>query len=213
MARRRTKTQRVATRRIAARRRKAKNPSSAGDLVKYGLIAAAAYYVYTQWSVWFPATTTTTTTLPAGTTTTTSSVPSPVVQPSAPVASLVVTTSPGGVVLPAPFQTTAGGVVADANWSKGYAPTSLQMLQYAAGSGGWDADQWLFYYNQLSGDSVTYEQLNIPSGQDRSTVLSVQGFSNVLPTANALSGLRGLGSFGFPSQYTQMANQWKTNWN
>jgi hypothetical protein len=204
----------MAKRRATYRRRKrVKNPSSTEEIIKWGLIAAAGYYVYTQWSTWFPSTSTTTA-LPASTPTVVSgggvSTSTPSSAPT--VATLVVPTSPGGVTLPAPFQTSAGAVVADANYAKGYAPTATQMLQAAAGSGSFDADQWLFYYNQMSGDSVTYEQLSVPTGQDRSTVLSVQGFAAVLPTANSLSGLHGLASFGFPSQYTAMANQWRARW-
>lgn len=208
-------TRRRRTTTATRRRRKVKNPSNTGDLVKYGLIAAAAYYVYTQWATWFPATTTTA--LPASPTTGTSGGggTTPVV-PTLPTggggttATLIVPTSPGGVILPVPFQTTAGATIADASYAKGSQPRAMNLLGAAGGNALLDPDQWLFYYNQLSGDGVTYEQLSLPSDFVRSTTMDVGHFAAYLPTANALSGL---GSFGFPSQYTQMANLWKTNWN
>jgi hypothetical protein len=125
-------------------------------------------------------------------------------------ATLVVSKSPGGVNLPVPFQTSAGATIADANYASGYSPTASQLLVNAAGGAGLDPDQWLFYYNQLSGDSVTYEQLNLPSGFVRGTTIPIQSFITMMPSG---SGLSGMGSFGFASQYTRMVNQWKPQWN
>lgn len=217
MAARRRYTKRTTTRR--RRRRKANNPSGGmGEIVKYGALAFGAWYVYTNWATWFPATPVTSAIAPSGSTTpgtvvsgaggTTTTPPAttnpPVVHAPA---TLVVSKSPGGVNLPVPFQTSAGATIADANFASGYSPTGTQMLVYAGGGASLDPDQWLFYYNQLSGDSVTYEQLTLPSGFARSTTVPIQGFINMMPSGSGLSG------FGFPSQYTRLVNQWRTQWN
>ena len=95
------------------------------------------------------------------------------------------------MILPPQFPTAAAGALADATYSPGYAPTVAQMLVSAAGgmSTGLDVDQWSYYYSQLSGVQQTYEALNIPATQDRSTQMSVSTYLN-LRTAAGLSGFR-----------------------
>lgn len=194
---------------MATRRKKA-NPGNTGEeLLVFALIAAAGYYVYTT----FFSTTTATAATPTGGTTsgtasgttatisttgTTSTTPAgttvtPIVKQSP--ASSAVTKSPGGVNLPAPFQTTAAATLADANFASGYSPTGSQLLVAASGGSSLDADQWLYYYNQLSGQSVPYESLTLPANWVRSEVIPVNAFVSYMPSSLGLSGyinLRGL---------------------
>lgn len=153
--------------------------------VKVLLLGAVAYVVYEMFFV-TPAAASTTAPPYVGPTPTApvSVVPLP---ESPPVGVMV---SPGGVNLPAPFGTTAAATLADANFSKGYSPTVAQMLTaFASGSAGLSADQWNYYYSQLSGVNQTYEMLNVPAGTDRATVYSVQGYLALRSTA----GLSGMG--------------------
>lgn len=152
------------------------------DAVKFLAVGVVGYVVYDMFFKTAAVASTTTGTV-------SSTPPASAPSGSAPSTTAGVTTSPGGVVLPAPFTTSAAASLADKTYGPGYTPTVAQLLASAAGGAGQSADQWNYFYSQLSGVNQTYEMLNVPAGTDRGTIYTVQGYLALRSSA----GLSGMG--------------------
>lgn len=172
-----------------------------GDIVKYGLLAAAGYFLWTKFGASLMATTP-----PAV-------VPIPPIVPvgggsvgGSPGGGGVVTGGGGGVVSTGGGGTVAGGGSTGGSTGGGGSTTGstgatglVALLQQAAGTTGTlNADQWSYYYATLPGrtaiDPTTFQALFFPNGRpsdpSQNPQMTAAGFASAI-AARGLSGGRG----------------------
>lgn len=171
------------------------------DLIKYGLIAAGVYVAYEM----FMKPGTTVAAIPS-TAPSTGSVPPVVTAPPAvssttnhiatttaappSVATTSAVVAPQYPTLPAQFQTPLAKSLAQSSYATGYNPTVAQLLiQANGGSDSASADQWNYWYSQLSGVQQTADLFADPN--NRAAPMRVSSYLG----ARATAGLSGLGGY------------------